>query len=102
MMRGALVGLVYEKTLRSQSNGHDMGRAVTLMNTDIDSLATIARMAHDIWAYTLELVIGMVILAFQVGWLAPVPLVIILCGYSSLCRFPIYGINALRISLLSS
>ncbi|ODA84214.1 hypothetical protein RJ55_02732 [Drechmeria coniospora] len=76
--RGALVGLVYHKTLRSRSNGHDLGKAVTLINTDVDSLVTIARFAHDVWGYVLELVIGMFFLASQVGWLSPVPLVIIL------------------------
>ncbi|KJK75094.1 hypothetical protein H634G_09729 [Metarhizium anisopliae BRIP 53293] len=77
MMRGALVGLVFNKTLQSQSNNHDRGKSVTLMNTDVDSLSGIGRMAHDIWAYFLELAIGMVILTSQVGWLSPVPLVII-------------------------
>ncbi len=81
MTRGALVGLVYNKTLLSDSNNHDRGKAVTLMNTDIDSLGTIARMTHEIWAYFLELIIGMVILASQVGWISPVPLVIIFCKF---------------------
>lgn len=78
MTRGALVGLVYNKTLLTQSNGYDLGRAVTLMNTDIDSLGMITSMAHDVWAHFFELSIGMVILCSQVGWLSLVPFVIIL------------------------
>ncbi|KAK2590797.1 hypothetical protein QQS21_011518 [Conoideocrella luteorostrata] len=77
MTRGALVGLIYSKTLQSRSHLHDRGRAITLMNTDVDSLCGIGRMGHDVWAYLVELCVGMVILASQVGWLFPLPIVII-------------------------
>lgn len=99
-MRGALVGLVFNKTLQSQSNNHDRGKSVTLMNTDVDSLSGIGRMAHDIWAYFLELAIGMVILTSQVGWLSPVPLVIIVCKLAPLTNVSFRDIHV-ACSLLS-
>lgn len=47
------------------------GEAITLMNTDAEGLEGIAEMFHEIWAQVLEVVIGMTLLARQVGslWL---------------------------------
>ncbi|KAM3508693.1 hypothetical protein MY10362_001057 [Beauveria mimosiformis] len=79
--RGALVGLVYSKTMRSRSNKNDRGKVITLMNTDIDSLNNIANLAQDVWAYSFQLIVGMAILAFQIRWLSPLPLLVIfLCS----------------------
>lgn len=86
MVRGALVGLIYSKTLQSRSYFHDRGKAITLMNSDVDSLCGTGRMVHDVWAYLLESTIGMVILASQVGWLSPIPLVIIVCKDTALLK----------------
>ncbi|KAK0708156.1 putative ABC transporter [Lasiosphaeris hirsuta] len=77
LTRSALVGLIHDKTMSLPSAAYDNGDAVTLMSTDADSLDGVAGMAHDLWAYFVEVVVGIVLLAGEVGWIWPLPLVLI-------------------------
>lgn len=84
LIRESLVHLVYDKTLNLSHHGSDAGRVVTLMSTDIDSASEMGRLLHASWGQAVELVIGMILLAREVGWVFPVPLVIIVCKYQML------------------
>jgi ATP-binding cassette subfamily C (CFTR/MRP) protein 1 len=77
MTKSALVGLIHEKTMRAPSIAYDNGEATTLMSTDADALDGIAEMVHEIWAHVIEVLIGMGLLAGQVGWIWPLLLVLI-------------------------
>jgi hypothetical protein len=78
----ALVGIIHEKALNSPSTAHGSSEAVTLMSTDTEGLDGVPEMFHEIWAQTLEVVIGMVLLSREVGWIWPLPLISIFrtCG----------------------
>ncbi|KAL0932221.1 ATP-binding cassette containing protein [Colletotrichum truncatum] len=73
MIRGAVVGLINNKSLRQRSGGYDDGRAVTLITTDAESIGQTARMFHETWAQVIEVVVGTVMLAGKVGWVCLVP-----------------------------
>ncbi|KAH6645218.1 P-loop containing nucleoside triphosphate hydrolase protein [Truncatella angustata] len=77
MIRGAVVGLINNKSLNQQSSNYNDGKAVTLMSTDAENVGGGAQMFHETWAQTIEVVVGTVMLAREVGWVCPVPLVII-------------------------
>jgi ATP-binding cassette subfamily C (CFTR/MRP) protein 1 len=47
------------------------------MSTDADALGNVSEMFHETWAQVLEVAIGMVLLAQQIGWFCIVPLPII-------------------------
>jgi ATP-binding cassette subfamily C (CFTR/MRP) protein 1 len=79
--RSALVGLIHHKTMSSPSISYDDGEATTLMSTDADSLIDVGRIVHEIWAQVVEVVIGVSLLAGEVGWIWPLPLVFIYCKY---------------------
>jgi ATP-binding cassette subfamily C (CFTR/MRP) protein 1 len=79
MARGALVGLIYQRSLQVRSASYEDGNAVTLMSTDVDNVQDVGEMFHETWAQFLEVVVGTMILATQIGWLFPVPLIIIVC-----------------------
>jgi hypothetical protein len=79
MIRGSLIGLIHNRSLNVQSEAYTDGKALTLMSTDVDSLSNSAEMLHETWAQFLEVVIGIVMLAMEVGPVWPTPLVIILC-----------------------
>lgn len=79
MIRGAVVGLINHKSLSQQSDHYDDGRAVALMSTDSENVGQTARFFHETWAQVIEVVLGMAMLAREVGWLFAVPLVIIFC-----------------------
>ncbi|KAK2035131.1 P-loop containing nucleoside triphosphate hydrolase protein [Colletotrichum zoysiae] len=77
MIRGAVVGLINNKSFSQQSTGHDDGRAVTLMSTDAESVSQAASMFHETWAQVIEVLLGTTMLAREVGWVCLVPYVII-------------------------
>lgn len=77
MTRGSLIGLIYHRSLGVESGKHDDGNAVTLLNSDVESIQSVGQMFHETWAQFLEVLIGTALLAKQIGWLSPVPLFII-------------------------
>ncbi|KAF4811049.1 ABC transporter atnG [Colletotrichum siamense] len=77
MIRGALVGLINNKSLTQQSVGYDDAKAITLMSTDAENVGQSARQFHETWAQIIEVLIGTVMLARQVGWACVVPFVMI-------------------------
>ncbi|KAI1271579.1 putative ABC transporter [Xylaria sp. FL0933] len=82
--RSALIALIHDKSMRSPSIAYDNGQAITLMNTDAESLDGLAEMAHETWAQVVEVLIGIILLANDVGWIWPLPLMLIyLCSHMS-------------------
>jgi hypothetical protein len=67
--------------MKSPSIAYDDGEATTLMSTDADSLDGIAEMVHETWAQVIEVLIGIGLLASEVGWIWPLPLFLIYCKY---------------------
>jgi ATP-binding cassette subfamily C (CFTR/MRP) protein 1 len=74
MTRAALVELIYEKTLSAPSTTYKDYSTVTLMSTDTDALGGVSDMFHEAWAQVLEVIVGMTLLAQQIGWFCIVPL----------------------------
>ena len=52
------------------------------MSTDTEGLDGVPEMFHETWAQILEVVIGIVLLSREVGWIWPLPLILIFCGSS--------------------
>jgi hypothetical protein len=63
----------------SKSVPYENGEATTLMSTDADGLDSIPEMLHETWAQIIEVAVGVALLASQVGWIWPLPLVLIYC-----------------------
>jgi ATP-binding cassette subfamily C (CFTR/MRP) protein 1 len=49
MIRGALVSIVYSKTLIIQDGAFDNAAALTLMSTDVDRIASSLQTVHEIY-----------------------------------------------------
>ena len=81
-MKSSLICLVYNKTLSISPNAANAGRAMTVMSTDVDIVSDTGDLFHEAWGQSLELIFGLIILANQVGWIWPVPIVIIGCKMS--------------------
>ncbi|KAF4636442.1 hypothetical protein G7Y89_g1648 [Cudoniella acicularis] len=77
MLRGALVGLIHHRSLNVKSGGYEDGNSVTLMSSDVDNLSTVGEMFHETWAQVFEVMLGLGLLANQIGWVWPIPLVFI-------------------------
>lgn len=79
MTRGALTTLLFDRTLEVRGSDEEDGRVVTLMSTDISNVQNSGEMVHEAWGQASEVLGGMLLLAREVGWLWPVPLVFIFC-----------------------
>lgn len=77
MIRGALVGLIHERSLTIKDGVYDDSLAVTLMSTDVDSVAVLAEKFNDFWSQVLEVFIGTYLLARRIGWICLVPLFLV-------------------------
>ncbi|KAJ4394029.1 hypothetical protein N0V93_003246 [Gnomoniopsis smithogilvyi] len=79
MIRSALTAMLFDRTLQARGSDKEDGRVVTLMSNDISNVENSGAMVHETWGQALEVVVGLSLLAREVGWLWPVPLVFIFC-----------------------
>ncbi|KAK0391974.1 hypothetical protein NLU13_1472 [Sarocladium strictum] len=66
-LRGGLVSLIFRKSLGLDAATASQGKAVTLMSTYIDSIASGVKELHEIWASVLELGVAVYLLNLQIG-----------------------------------
>lgn len=78
MTRGTMVSLIHSRALEVRSEAED-GKVATLVSNDISNMEDSAKMFHETWAQFVEVVVGTFLLSRQVGWLWPLPLVLIFC-----------------------
>ncbi|TDZ21488.1 ABC transporter atnG [Colletotrichum orbiculare MAFF 240422] len=78
MIRVAVVGLINNKSLNQPSTDYEDAKAVTLMSTDAENVGQSASMFHEAWAHVIEVLLGTVMLARQVGWVCLLPYALIL------------------------
>lgn len=81
MFRGAAVAIIYESALRIQDGVYDEATAVTLMSTDIDQIAGSLTQINECWARLIEVILGIVLLARELGYICTVPIVLVLGAY---------------------
>jgi len=81
MARGGLVSLIYNKTLLLESGALKDSAAITLMSTDIESIATGLTDVHEIWASPIDIVIAVYLLQREIG-LASITPVLIACLFT--------------------
>ena len=77
MLRGALVGVIYNRALLSSDGLHDDSAAVTLMSTDIDRIAIALQSVTETWGRIIEVGIGMYLLERQLGGICVIPIIIV-------------------------
>ncbi|KAJ5701613.1 ATP-binding cassette transporter [Penicillium malachiteum] len=74
MIRGGMVSLIYHHLLKVPAMSSDGSEALTLVGSDIESIESTGEILHETWAQLFEVVIGTMMLAARVGWLAFLPL----------------------------
>lgn len=78
MFRGAVVSIIYEKTLALPSDQYDESAAVTLMNIDIDWIVSSLELLNEVWARLIEIAIDIWLLERQLGAVCAAPIIIVL------------------------
>jgi ATP-binding cassette subfamily C (CFTR/MRP) protein 1 len=81
MFRGATVSLIYTQSLLLDPGSVQKSAAVSLMSTDVDRIAFCLEELNECWARLIELVIGILLLTRQLGWISVVPLLVVLRKY---------------------
>ncbi|KAJ5634865.1 multidrug resistance-associated protein [Penicillium herquei] len=76
MVRGGLISILQQKTTQVKAIDLEDRAALTLMGTDVERIVTGFRSIHELWASPIEIVIGIWLLARQVGVASVVPAVI--------------------------
>lgn len=78
MFRGASVSLIYDKALQVGDGVYDESAAVTLMSTDVDQITECLTELNECWARVFEVILGVYLLAKQLGWACVVPLALVI------------------------
>ncbi|KAH8698352.1 multidrug resistance-associated protein [Talaromyces proteolyticus] len=79
MFRGAASLMIYDHALHIPDGIlEDRSATITLMTTDIDRIINCLIILNESWARTIEVGIGIALLALRLGWVCLVPLVIVL------------------------
>jgi ATP-binding cassette, subfamily C (CFTR/MRP), member 1 len=83
MFRGAAISLIYNRTLAIQNRLYDESAAITLMSTDVDRIARCLEGVNECWARAIEVIVGVVLLALQLGWVCVIPIIVVICRFLS-------------------
>lgn len=85
MFRGAASSMIYSHALDIPDGTlEDRSATITLMTTDIDRIIDCLITLNEFWARTIEVAIGIALLALRLGLVCLMPLVIVLSKDSSL------------------
>jgi ATP-binding cassette, subfamily C (CFTR/MRP), member 1 len=78
MFRGAIISLIYGKSLHLHQAEIENAAAISLMSNDVDSIAYCFEELNELWSRFIELLVGIPLLATQLGWVCIMPLIIVL------------------------
>jgi ABC-type multidrug transport system fused ATPase/permease subunit len=79
IFRGAASLMIYDHALHIPDGIlEDRSATITLMTTDIDRIINSLIILNESWARTIEVAIGIALLALRLGWVCLVPVVIVL------------------------
>jgi ATP-binding cassette subfamily C (CFTR/MRP) protein 1 len=78
MFRGATISLIYRHMLTLPAGAHDDSAALTLMNADVDRIILCLVNLNECWARLIEVAVGILLLALQLGWVCIITVVLVL------------------------
>ncbi|KAK2038982.1 ABC transporter [Colletotrichum somersetense] len=79
VMRGGIIGLVYQKSLRLDTTMPDVSPegALTLVTTDVETITQGVVYLHDIWGAFVEIAVGIYLIYRQLGSACAMPVAIV-------------------------
>lgn len=79
ILRGTLVAIIFDKTLRLKTTAIQDNAALTLMSTDVERIAIGLQNMHEIWASIVDVGIAMYLLWRQIGAAFVTPIILAAC-----------------------
>ena len=83
MFRGAMVSLIYTRTLKLQAGIYDESAALTLMSADLNRITNTMIVIVQVWAQVVEVALGIWLLERQLGWVCVAPIVVVMSKAST-------------------
>ena len=96
-LRGTLVSMIYSKTVDLSITALDESVAVTLMSSDVETIARGFIYLHEFWAVPIELAIAMYLLYRELGVAFVAPMAVALLGTFAVFFMAKYIGNAQKI-----
>lgn len=84
MSHMTIIGLIYDRCFTIKEGASEESAAVTLVSNDAEQIMFTADLIHELWSQTIELFIGLYLLAMNIGWVCVVPVLVVL-GMFSYC-----------------
>lgn len=78
MFRGATVSCIYDHLLVLPDATYDKSGALTLMDTDVERIAQVLTELNECWARSIEVIVGVTLLALQLGWVCVLPIIVVI------------------------
>lgn len=78
MSHMTIIGLIYDRCFTIKERTFEDAPAVTLMSNDAEQIMFTADLIHELWSQTIELCIGMYLLAMEPGWVCVIPVMVVL------------------------
>lgn len=83
LVRGALVDIIYRKSLSIELSAAQKAAPAGLVTADVERIDFTVEKLHSIWASVVELAIGVYLLSEEVGWACVAPAVVAVRQYLS-------------------
>lgn len=76
-LRSVMISALYDKALRANGQGTDIGTATVLMNVDLEKVLEGMKWLHEFWAVPVGIAIALYILHTNIGVAFMVPLIVL-------------------------
>ncbi|EPQ52804.1 multidrug resistance-associated ABC transporter [Gloeophyllum trabeum ATCC 11539] len=83
MVRTAVIGMLFRKSLRLSGRGraeHSVGQITTMISSDAGSLDNVGLYAHELWIAPIQIIVGLALLIYNLGYSALVGLGVFIFG----------------------
>jgi len=83
MLRGGLVGLIFNKSLILRDGVFNESAALIPMSMGIDTIVVSMQNMHEVWARLVEVAIGVWLLLMQLGAVSVIPIIVVVGEFRS-------------------
>ncbi|PMB63589.1 ABC transporter C family member 10 [Beauveria bassiana] len=81
MFRGSAECCIYDHLLCLADGDGNKSATLTLMSADLDRIAAALPELNEVWSQTIEVIIGVILLSLQLGWVSVVPIVLVIISF---------------------
>ncbi|KUJ09683.1 uncharacterized protein LY89DRAFT_761311 [Mollisia scopiformis] len=81
--RAATISLIYDRALALHETSYHASATVAIMTTDVDRISYFLEEWTECWSRPIEIIIGILLLTLQLGWVSVIPLLVVGTSFGS-------------------